>query len=196
MSSFCVAKADETRLFKGDAQYLHNAIRCNFKNICSWPHNTVIIEHIVFTSLRRLGRLEGRCWGIVVLHVVRAAPSLLQPPSCAVSTYWPPAQECGQWTGKWTEHLIWSEQSFFDINAFHVSGSSCSSVFICARWSGIRCGWLRNMCGWRVCVWLEGMCGWSVWAVVRQLDCVDGYGVWVVAESVWLEGYGWSHGCI
>ena len=24
---------------------------------------------------------------------------------------------------------------------------------------------------------------------------VDGYGVWVVVESVWLEGYGWSQGC-
>ena len=62
MSSFCVTKADETKLFKKNTQYLHNAIRCNFMNICSWPHNTIFIEQIVFT-------FEGRCWGIVVLHV-------------------------------------------------------------------------------------------------------------------------------
>ena len=35
MSSFCATKADETKLFKKNTQYLHNAIRCNFMNICS-----------------------------------------------------------------------------------------------------------------------------------------------------------------
>ena len=57
------------------------------------------------------------------------------------------------------QNILFEHNKSFGINAFRVSGSSCSSVFICARWTGIRCGWLRNMCGWRVCVWLEGMCG-------------------------------------
>ena len=58
-----------------------------------------------------------------------------------------------------------TKTKFVDINAFHVSGSSCSSVFICTRWTGIRCGWLEGMC----------VVGGYVW-----LRCVvDGCGSWM-----------------
>ena len=30
--------------------------------------------------------------------------------------------------------------------------------------------------------------------MVGVVEGVDRYGVWVVVESVWLEGYGWSQG--
>ena len=87
---------------------------------------------------------------------------------------------------------------FLDINAFHVSGSfglaSCVGgwrvcvVMVCGS-DG--CGQLDG-CGrfWSVC-----SCGMSVVLGGVWLMGVDGYGVWVVVESVWLEGYGWSQGC-
>ena len=66
---------------------------------------------------------------------------------------------------------------FVDINAFHVYGSYCSSVFICARWTGIRCGWLEGMCVVGGYVWLR--------CVVDGVDSgmgVGGFGVCVVVE--------------
>ena len=62
---------------------------------------------------------------------------------------------------------------FVDITAFRVSGSSCSSVFICTKWTGIRCGWLEGMCVVGGYVWLRCVvdgcgqldgCGWF-WSV-------------------------------
>ena len=47
-------------------------------------------------------------------------------------------------------------------------------------YSFVQDGLASGVGGRRVCVWLMG---------------ADGYGVWVVVESVWLEGYGWSQGC-
>ena len=50
------------------------------------------------------------------------------------------------------------------------------------------CGWFWSVCSVEMNVVLGGVlleeCGW--------LRGVDGYGVWVVVESV---GYGWSQGC-
>ena len=65
---------------------------------------------------------------------------------------------------------------FVDINVFHVSGSSCSSVFICTRWTDIRCGWLEGMCVVGGYVWLRCVPG-GVW-----LMGVGGFGVCVVVE--------------
>ena len=66
---------------------------------------------------------------------------------------------------------------FVDINPFHVSGSSCSSVFICTRWTGIRCVWLEGM----------GVVGGYVWLRCVVDGCVHwmgvgGFGVCVVVE--------------
>ena len=84
-------------------------------------------EHLLLTSQHNLYRADSihiaqEAWGKMLRYccttcmhaiwgvvVIRAAPSLLQPSSCAASTSWHPAQECGQWTGKWTEHLIWPQ---------------------------------------------------------------------------------------
>ena len=157
MSSFCASKADETKLFKKNTQYLHNAIRCNFMNTCSWPHNFYRADSIHIAQ-EAWGKMLRHCcttcmheiWGVVV---IRAAPSLLQPSSCAASTYWHPAQECGQWTGKRTEHLIWPQQSLLTLMLFMYLGH------LVPVYSFVQDGLASGVGGWRVCVWLEGMCG-------------------------------------
>ena len=89
---------------------------------------------------------------------------------------------------------------FVDINAFHVSGSSCSSVLICTRWTGIRCGWLEGMCVVGGYVWLRCVvdgcgqldgCGWF-WSVC---SCgMSGFGWCVVGGMCVVDGGGWLWG--
>ena len=126
-------------------------------------------------------------WGVVV---IRAAPSLLQPSSCAASTSRHPAQECGQWTGKWTEHLIWPQHSLLTLMLFRylwVILFQCIHLYK-MDWHQV---WVVGgyVCGWRVCVadgcgQLDG-CGWF-WVVCGWRD-VCGWWVWMAMGCGWLR---------